>query len=228
MMLIVSPAGVVGSTSDAQHVPPAGYVLIEQPIEYNDTQSSEWVFQDGALVHDTTLALARAQAERIARIKTEAAAHLDAIAWRLERAQEREAAGWATLADVDAVLAEREAIRRSSDAAEAAVLALTDIQAVQGFAWNPDDVAVAPPQRATHAAFLDALRAQGEDVIPSILLAKDSSPALLTWWTYFDQSEYIAGTDPRLEPGLQALEIAGLLPAGGAQAVLALLTGAAE
>lgn len=57
--------------------------------------------------------------------------------------------------------------------------------------------------------------------------AKDASPSLMTWWTYFDQAEYIAGTDPRLAPGLQGLEIAGLLPAGGAAAVLAIVNGGA-
>ena len=50
-----------------------------------------------------------------------AAARIEATDWKLARAREREAAGWATLAEVDAVLAEREAIRRSSNAAEAAV-----------------------------------------------------------------------------------------------------------
>ena len=176
---------------------------------------------DGTVARDAVKALTRAQSTRIASIKAEAAALIAATDWKLQRAQEREAAGWATLAQVDTVLAEREAIRRSSDAAERAILAATSVAEVQAVQWSGEDVAVPPPQRVTRAAFLYALRAQGEGVIPSILQAKDGNPALLQWWTYFDQSEYIACGDSRLNFGLQGLELAGILPQGGADAVLA-------
>ena len=176
---------------------------------------------DGTVERDAAKSLARAKTTSIATIKSKAAALIAATDWKLQRAQEREAAGWATLAQVDTVLAEREAIRRSSDAAEQAILAATSVAEVQAVQWSGEDVAVPPPQRVTRAAFLDALRAQGEGVIPSILQAKDGNPALLQWWTYFEQSEYIACGDTRLNFGLQGLEMAGLLPQGGADAVLA-------
>lgn len=226
-ILIDATGAIAGYTNTSSYPVDPGQTLVEAPPEFTTDAADEWFVQDGVLVRDAALALSRAQAERIARIKTEAAAQIEAIAWKLERVQEREAAGWAVLSDVDAVLAEREAVRRSSDAAEQAVMQLTDIDAVRAFTWQPDAVAVPLPNRVTRAAFLDALAAQGETVISGIVQAKDASPSLMTWWTYFDQAEYIAGTDPRLAPGLQGLEIAGLLPVGGAAAVMALVNGGA-
>ena len=181
----------------------------------------------GEAVQDIALALQLAKTARIAQIKAEAADAITSTDWQLQRVREREAAGWATLSDVDVVLAKREAIRRSSNAAEAAVNACTTAQEVQALQWSATDVTVPLPCRVTRAGFLDALRAQGEDVIPAILIAKDSNPALLQWWTYFDQAEYIAGNDARLAGGLQGLEFAGLLPKGGAAAVLARVDGSA-
>ena len=214
---------IIGFANSAEYATDANQILIPAPPGFAVDEADEWSMEGGALVHDQGLALTRKQAARITEIKAEAAAYIDATDWRLQRAREREAAGWASLAEVDAVLAQREAVRRSSDAAEAAVLACTTAGEVAAVQWSPADVAVPPPCRATHAAFLDALNDLGEDVIPAILAARDSNPALLKWWTYFDQAQYISGTDPRLAGGLHGLEFAGLLPEGGAAAVLAKL-----
>ena len=187
---------------------------------------SSWVLDAGGQpVQDVALVLSRAQAAKVADIKSQASAAIDATAWKLERAREREAAGWAALAAVDEVLALRESIRRSSNAAEARVLACTSLADVQAVTWTESDVAVPQPMRVTHAAFLDALRAQGESVIPAILAATDSNPALLQWWTYFDQSDYVAAGDARLHAGLQGLEFTGVLPAGVANQIIAALMG---
>lgn len=224
-ILIDATGAIAGYTNTSSYLIGVGQSLIEAPPEFDLNAADEWFVSNGVLTHDIAMALDRAKAERIARIKTEAAERIEAIAWKLERVKEREAAGWAVLGDVDVVLAEREAVRRSSNAAEQDVMALTDIDAVRAFTWQPDAVAVPLPRRVTRAAFLDALAAQGTNIISGILQAKDANPSLLTWWTYFDQAEYIAGTDPRLAPGLQGLEIAGLLPVGGAQAVLNIVNG---
>ena len=220
-MLIIIEGRAVGTTTNDDT---NGYTLVPAPKDFaGDLAGVEYDPVAGV----ARMSLAAVQVARIARIKAEAAAAIAATDWQLQRAREREQAGWATLADVDAMLARREAIRRSSNAAEAAVNACSTAQAVAALAWSTDDVAVPLPCRVTRASFLDALRAQGEDVIPTIVIAKDANPALLQWWTYFDQSEYISGSDARLAPGLQGLEFAGLLPAGGAAAVLALLNGGA-
>lgn len=171
-------------------------------------------------VEDDTAAM---KAECISRIKQEAAELIAATDWRLQRAKEREEAGWASLAAVDEILMQRESIRRSSDVAEAQVLALTTAAEVESFTWEPV-VDVPSPHRVTHAAFLDALEALGEEVIPTILAAVESNSALKKWWTYFDKAQVISASDPRLESGLTGLEIAGVLPTGGAQSVISKLT----
>ncbi|RBJ69586.1 hypothetical protein C3L29_037230, partial [Pseudomonas sp. MWU12-2534b] len=94
--------------------------------------SSDLLSDDGVTVkQDKAAQLSQAKSGRKARVKAEAARLIEATAWKLERARERETAGWGTLAEVDAALAEREAIRRSSNAAEQALEALTDVASVQ-------------------------------------------------------------------------------------------------
>lgn len=226
LVIDLSNNSVAGRTSDPGFSPSATQALADVPDGFDMEHASDWSFSSGTLTHDPLIALNRAKTARIARIKFEAAELIAATDWKLQRAREQEAAGWATLAEVDTVLTEREAIRRSSNAAELAVAALTDVASVQTFAWAVD-VDVNLPARVTHATFLDALRSLGEDVIPTILSAKETNPALMQWWTYFDKATVIAATDPRLLTGLQGLEFAGLIPAGGAAAVIAALGNAA-
>lgn len=151
------------------------------------------------------------------RIKQQAATMIADLDWKLARAREREAAGWATLAEVDAVLAEREAIRRSSNAAEAAVAELTDVAAVQAFTWTVD-VAVAAPRRLTHKQFTERF---SNEEMEGILTATATNPALNTWWEKFRLARDINLDDAATQSGVQALEIAGLIGAGRATAVLA-------
>ena len=152
-----------------------------------------------------------------ARIKETAAQLISALDWKLERARERADAGWATLAEVDAVLAEREAIRRSSNAAEAAVDALTDVGSVQTFTWSID-VAVAAPRRLTHKGFSDRFT---DAEMQAILAAAEANAALKTWWEKFKLARDINLDDPATQGGVQALEIAGLIGEGRAAEVLA-------
>lgn len=105
--------------------------------------SSLFLNIDGVTVmYDDAARLLQAKAARRLRIKAEARSLIEALDWKLCRAREREEGGWGTLVEIDVVLAEREAIRRSSDAAEAALDALTEAASVQAFTWCVD-VAVA-------------------------------------------------------------------------------------
>lgn len=219
-LLIDTPSGqIVGFVNSDSYPVAENQILLPEPQSFDRAASADWLLSGGVLLCDPQAVLERAMALRITTIKQEAAELIAATDWRLQRAKEREEAGWAALAAVDEILVQRESIRRSSDAAEDAVQALPTVAQVSAFTWDLA-VTVPPPCRVTHAAFLDALEAQGEDVIPSILVAKESNGALLKWWTYFDKAQVISATDPRLEAGLQGLEIAGLLPEGGATAVL--------
>ncbi|WP_157201655.1 hypothetical protein [Massilia sp. Root418] len=173
---------------------------------------------DGATVfRDTTALLRQSKAARQARIKAEAARLIEALDWKLGRAREREAAGWGTLAEVDAVLAEREAIRRSSDAAETALEALTDVASVQSFTWAVD-VPVAPPRRLTRKQFTERFSSAE---LQAVLTAIDENGAMRAWWEKFCLADDINLDDPATLAGVQALEIAGLIGNGRAVEVLA-------
>lgn len=206
---------IVGIANDG-FIPEKHQLLLDLPEDFNPDDVAEWAYDGQGLTHDTVALLERAKAARKARIKAEAARLIEATDWKLARAREREAAGWATLAEVDAVLAEREAIRRSSSAAEADVDALTDVGSVQTFTWSID-VAVAAPRRLTHKGFSDRFT---DAEMQAILAACQANAALNAWWEKFKLARDINLDDPATQGGVQALEIAGLIGEGRAAEVL--------
>ena len=206
---------IVGIANDG-FIPEKHQLLLDLPEDFNPDDVAEWAYDGQGLTHDTVALLERAKAARKARIKAEAARLIEATDWKLARAREREAAGWAALAEVDAVLAEREAIRRSSSAAEADVDALTDVGSVQTFTWSID-VAVAAPRRLTHKGFSDRFT---DAEMQAILAACQANAALNAWWEKFKLACDINLDDPATQGGVQALEIAGLIGEGRAAEVL--------
>lgn len=191
-------------------------LLLDLPEDFNPDDVAEWAYDGQGLTRDTVALLERAKIARKARIKAEAARLIEATDWKLARARERADAGWATLAEVDAVLAEREAIRRSSNAAEAAVDALTDVGSVQTFTWSID-VAVAAPRRLTNKQFSDRFT---DAEMQAILAAAEANATLKAWWEKFKLARDINLDDPQTIAGVQALEIAGLIGEGRAAEVL--------
>jgi hypothetical protein len=184
----------------------------------NGDLSYLFIGADGVTVtYDFHTKLAQAKQVRMFGIKSEAANLIAALDWRLGRAREREAAGWGTLAEVDAVLAEREAIRRSSDAAEAALDALADVASVQAFTWSVD-VPVVAPRRLTRKQFTERFTSAE---LQAVLAATNANGALRAWWEKFCLADDINLDDPATPAGVQALEIAGLIGAGRAVEVLA-------
>jgi hypothetical protein len=210
-MLIIQDGAVIGTTTP---VDPNGYTLVDAPEGF-DGDLSTIDYDDAAGV--ATLSLAGVQARRIAAIKAEAAAHLASAAWKLERATEREKAGWVQLADVAAVLAEREAVRRSSDAAEAAVLALTDVAAVRAFTWVPDAVQVPAPRLLTHEQFIQRFAASEWEAMTT---AARTNAAMDAWMRRFTLATFVNLDDPATAAGVQALELAAILASGRASEVL--------
>ena len=206
---------IVGIANDGV-APEKHQLLLDLPEDFNPDDVAEWAYDGQGLTRDTVALLERAQGARKARIKAEAARLIEATDWKLARAREREAAGWAALAEVDAVLAEREAIRRSSSAAEADVDALTDVGSVQTFTWSID-VAVAAPRRLTHKGFSDRFT---DAEMQAILAACQANAALNAWWEKFKLARDINLDDPATQGGVQALEIAGLIGEGRAAEVL--------
>ncbi|MEN3809515.1 hypothetical protein ABH309_23020 [Chromobacterium piscinae] len=208
---------VAGVTVDGDFLAGKNQALIAPPEDFDIDAMGDYAFDGASLVRDVQAALSRAKAARKARIKLEAAHLIEADDWKLQRAREREAAGWGTLAEVDAELAARESIRRSSNAAEQAVDSLTDAASVQAFVWAVD-VAVAVPRRMTHKQFMARFT---DAEIQAMLKAFGDNPALRPWWERFSLARDISLDDAVTQNGVQALEAAGLIGKGRAAEVLA-------
>lgn len=217
LVIDLSSNTVVGGTTDDGFKASSNQLLIEAPEDFDMVSAAEWSFDGVSVNRDPVAALDRAKGARKARIKAEAARLIEALDWKLARAREREVAGWATLHEVDAVLAEREAIRRSSSAAESAVDAMTDVGSVQAFVWAVD-VLVPAPRRLTHTQFTGRF---ADTELQGILAAAQASPALGAWWEKFKLAKDINLDDPATQAGVQALEFAGLISAGRAAEILA-------
>jgi K+-transporting ATPase c subunit len=90
---------------------------------------------DGVNFHKQIISLEQAKAAKIAQIRQAQAEKINALAWRVERAKERELIG-AVGESVIEVLTLRENIRQKGNIACANVEMLTDLQSVQGFDWS--------------------------------------------------------------------------------------------
>ena len=209
--LIIEAGAIIGTTTADD---PNGYHLVDAPEGFDGDLSTIDYDDDTGVA---TLSLAGVQARRIAAIKAEAARHLASTAWKLERASERERAGWLQLADVATVLAEREAVRRSSDAAEADVLALTEVAAVRAYTWAPDAVPVPAPRLLTHETFIKRFTPTEWEAMTA---AARANAAMDAWMRRFTLATFVNLDDPATAAGVQALEMAGILNTGRAAEVM--------
>lgn len=209
MKLIFSDGVCIGTSLDPLA---AGF---DAPDDFNPDFISCYSIYRNKLKFDEAKALDILKARQIAQIKAQATQLISSTDWKLQRAQERDAAGWGSLAEIDAVLVEREVIRRSSNAAEAAVYALTDAAAIATFSWVIS-ATVELPKRLTRGQFLDRFTPAETE---QILAAANSNVALKRWVMRLENSEWVKPDEART--GLQALEIAGLLQPGRAAQILA-------
>ncbi len=207
---------VVGVLDGAVQAVP-GMRLIDAPEDFDPLVAHEYRLVGDALVRDPTIALIRAKAARITEIKRQAQANIEALAWRLERAQERDRLGLPGETPEEVML-EREAIRRASDRCEAEINAAQDIAAVQAAVFAVTDADRTSPARITRLQFL--LRFTDAEM-QTIVAAADQSPALKAALLKWQTAEGITLTDPVTQAGVQALEIAGLIGAGRAEQILA-------
>jgi hypothetical protein len=191
--------------------------LMEYPANFIESELDLWYFDGENLLRDASKVLVIAKAERKIIVKKEAAQLIAATDWKLSRAKERQTAGWGSLAEIDAVLTEREAIRRSSDIAEHAIDALETAYQAEMFQWSVT-VAVAAPKRLTHVDFMKRF---SDDEIESVLEAAKTNAALNAFWEKFRLAGDVNLLDPMTIAGVQALEIATILNPGRAEEILA-------
>lgn len=191
-----------------------GYHLIDAPSGFDGELA--------ALVYDQETDTARYslsafKAKRITEIKHQAAEMIEALQWRIERAEERERLGLPG-DTVTEVLVEREAIRRASNRCEAEIEAAQDVAAVQAVTFAVTEADYATPTRLTRLEFL---RRFTDTEMQAVVAAADQSPALGAALLKWQTADGIVLTDPLTIAGVQALEIAGLIGEGRAAEILA-------
>jgi len=71
MKLIIDTTSnkVTGTTTDEQHVPPTGYVLVDAPEDFNQDVIDDYIMVDGVVVLNPQILLARAKNEAIKAIR---------------------------------------------------------------------------------------------------------------------------------------------------------------
>lgn len=185
------------------------------PNDFLEDNLDCYLVENNVATLDLGLLLAKAKKQGASKIKLMAQKLIEATEWKLQRAKERDQGGWGTLSDIDHVLAERESIRRSSDSAEVSLNQLATIEEVQTFSWSVN-VIVSPTMRLTRGEFLDRFTAL-ETV--NIVAAADTNATLKAWLLRMENGEWVI-RDQAI-PGLEALEIAGLLAPGRAAEILA-------
>lgn len=225
---------VDGITLELPHLPVSATLKVWRvPTEYRDSGIFFSLTPDGGVeeypacaghefIGETRVeahpeaALESEKQRNIADIKATAAAAIEALSWRIERARERDLLGLPG-ETVNDVLLEREAIRRASNRVEQAIETAQSLDELRHIAF-----AVTDDDRATSARLtrLEFLRRFTDAEMQSIVAAADASPALKAALLKWQTAEGIVLTDPATIAGVQALEIAGLIAPGRAQEVL--------
>lgn len=214
MYLIYSEGSFIGTTLNAST--PMGQ-SVPAPLEFNIDYISFYFLENGAAVLDEAKLIDHLKTAAVLRIKAAAFEKIAALDWKLDRAREREDASWESLEVVNAVLAMRESIRRSSDEAETAVMSLMDISEIESFAWEVT-VNVPAPRRVTRQQFLDRLT---PEETASIIEAAQASSSIAAWILRLENAAFINLDDPACLMAMESLEIAGLIASGRAQEIIA-------
>lgn len=209
--LIVINGEIVGTTTPDD---PNGYILIDPPEGFDGDLSA---LSYDPVTHTAYYHLDAFKAKSIAEIKRQAEANIDALRWRLERAEERDRLGLPG-ETVEEVLLEREAIRRASNRCEAEINAAKDINEVRAVTFAVTDADYAQPLRLTRLQFL---RRFTNEEIQSIVAMADTNVSLKALLLKWQMADRITLTDPETVAGVNALEIAGLIAARRSEEILA-------
>lgn len=153
------------------------------------------------------------------RVKLEATRKIDALQWRVERAEERTRIG-ADGETTSDVLREREAIRRASNRAEQEIAALDEDREARVYQFEvlPSDYPANPI-----LSRLQFMRRFTDDERRHIRAARESGEAgqdIQDWWELILVSANVNLHDADIQGGVQALEQEGLIGEGRAAEVL--------
>ncbi|WP_072281636.1 hypothetical protein [Rappaport israeli] len=164
------------------------------------------------------LSLDALKAERVEVIKTEARERIEALAWRIERAKERDLIG-AEGETIAEVYAEREAIRQASARAEADLMTLTEAEKISAFTWDVLEQDYIKPSKITKLAFV---RRFSDEEYHALAQARSQNPQLAGWWEKLNFALNINLADQETITGIYFLEKMGLIGKGRAAQILAI------
>ena len=218
IIIETSTGRVLGQTNDTSYTR-EGVALIDPVEGFDLNQADEWAWDGAQLAHDPVAAVNREKASRIAQIKRDAASQIDALAWRMERAQERELLGVAG-EKVSDVLREREAIRRANNRVEAEINAALDIQSVQAVAFAVTEADHANSARISRVEFLNRFT---DAEMQAFIAASKQSPALEAYFLKLQNAEGVILNDPVTMAGVGALEARGIIGAGRAEVIFSMV-----
>lgn len=181
-----------------------------------ETAEGQRLIPDTETPEPITPDLTALKAAKIAAIRQQAQAQIDALQWRVERALEREAIG-AAGESVKAVYAEREAIRRASNRAEQEIDALDSVQGIEQYQLTVTASDKFTCGVLTKLQFIQRFRLEE---FAQIQQAENQNPAIHAWLSMLQIADFINILDPATITGVQAIEQAGLLAKGRAAQIL--------
>lgn len=211
MKLIIQNNQVIGTADKNDQ---NGYLLTDAPTNW-DGNLDNLVYD--VATNTTIYDLDIFKQKNISDINLAVSNEINALAWRVERAQERDkiAAAGETVQDV---LLLRETIRRAGNRAVAAINTATTFDGVKAIKLTITDEDKAISTRITRLEFLQRFT-DGEMQV--IVTASEKTPSLKTELLKWQTSDGVVLSDPETQSGVKALEIAGLIAAGRAAVILA-------
>lgn len=208
MKLIIDPLQLVSD----QYTPETGEIVVTAAAKLKLSDYTPAIL---ANLIERDIDLKTAQKYRIRQAAKE---EIENMAWRIERAQERDKTGAAGELLID-VFMEREAIRKASNRIEAEIETLTDDTEIRTKTLTVIEADQETPKVLTKLQFLR--RFTPEERI-TLRTARDSGtqPELEDWWDLIAMATSVTLTDTDVVYGVNALETAGLLEAGRATEIL--------
>lgn len=195
---------------------PPGQIVAEVPEDFDPVFFARYYYSEGVLARDDTRWVNEFKQARIRLIKEEATRLLEESDWTLQRAREREEAGWTALSTINELLARRESIRKSSDKAEADVTLLSEPNDIIAFRWEVV-YDVAAPRRITRQSFLSLFT---NEETSGIMLAAKQTPLIEGWLMRVQAAQYVNLDDPATIMGVQGMALAGLITSERATEIL--------
>lgn len=188
---------VIGWTAD-EFAPPSGQKLVP------DTQVS------------TEIDINQIRQAKLSDINNQVKNLLDASAWRVERAAERDNLGIDGETPQE-VYAYREAIRRAGDRAEEELEKLDNVDAIQEYKF---EIRASDHPVIAHLTHLQFLRRFSSEERAKITQLRTKSPQLNDYFTLLELAKFVNPYDPDVILGVNTLEQMGIIAQGRAGQIL--------